>query len=217
MAASSLDQKRLSGQGLAPHLPSAQASARTSPPQLQPLYDFTFSLSPPFPGCQEPTGSCDVTNRLPALRKCWRIYGVHGAGEDKCILDADLSAQTSEPQPRRLTPCTPAACCQCGNEKFGGNGTPREFTPPTRTKVFSTGVSVIVMHEDVSQCSAALDTHTSTCWGAAGGQGWAHVAPRRLAGLPAELGCPQCMCSLLFHLWGSLSAKEHLHVCSALS
>lgn len=158
-----------------------------------------------------------MTNRLPALRKCWRIYGVHGAGEDKCILDADLSAQTSEPQPRRLTPCTPAACCQCGNEKFGGNGTPREFTPPTRTKVFSTGVSVIVMHEDVSQCSAALDTHTSTCWGAAGGQGWAHMAPRRLAGLPAELGCPQCMCSLLFHLWGSLSAKEHLHVCSALS
>lgn len=100
LAASFLDQKLLSGQGLAPHLPSAQASARTDPPsaaELQPLYDFTFSLSPPFPGCQEPTGSCDVTNRLPALRKCWRIYGVHGAGEDKCILDADLSAQTSEP------------------------------------------------------------------------------------------------------------------------
>lgn len=111
---SSLDQKLLAGQALAPHLPSAQASASTSPSRApaerHPLNAFTFLLSPPFSGCQEPRGGCDVTDRLQAVCKYRHIYGVHGTGEDKCILDADLSAQTSKSQPRRLTPCTPAAC-----------------------------------------------------------------------------------------------------------
>lgn len=53
--------------------------------------------------------------------------------------------------------------------------------------------------------------------GEAGGQVWAYVAPRRDAALPAEPGRPPCVLSLVSPLWGSLSAKEHLNVCSALS
>ena len=99
-----------------PTFPQLGPQAAPAPPEgrgpeeLQPLHAFSLLFSPPFPGCQRPRGGAGVTNGLRALCNHGTMYGVHGAGEDRCVLDVGLSAQTRKPQPPRLTPCTPVAC-----------------------------------------------------------------------------------------------------------